>query len=321
VFPVDLPSSRFDAHPVSAIPLPTTQESVLLYLNAPQDRLRAKKLAVRVSTAQADPLVGGIDASITDIQFIDDPPLDSLYPSSPPNTETAQFATLASVSSPYSVDNESWKFASVVHASGAQRSPSPYDDVAYLIVFDSSLSDALKGRPFIRFQLSAYQDDDKYPCLQHTAASDILETSWVQLYPHGLGDIRADRENAVVQINNAWAMLPNTKDDASRKMVLRYRFSAFATSNGDTTPGLHVATIITDSHRVDWDLIRLPARAKLKELTGLDNVPNVWLHVYGEEGFLADTYVPDRDQTTGDSPDRKLFVRLRTAAGRAELLL
>jgi hypothetical protein len=305
-FKVEIQSSRFDEHIHQVVPLPTLEDSVALYLTSSEDRQRAKRIAFRLSAVKPDPLLGGQSVDLPPISMESAPTLAQLYPATPPQIHPEDtYDTLEKVTVPYLSKEEGWTFTAGINAEDDGHD----SNRAHVIPLNSLPPALLSQHPFVRLQLSVYEDEiNKYPCLRHTASSDMIETEWLQIYPHSLGTIAQVGNNIVIGPNLAWA------ETCGNKGILSYRFSAFAKGQGNTQgPSLHVATVYRDLNAIALDEIRRVAQDKLTELTGLSKVANVSLAIYGEEGFLAPTYETERDPN--HSKDKMIFVPMRAAEG------
>lgn len=140
----------------------------------------------------------------------------------------------------------------------------------------------LRQNAFFRLFVASY-NAAALPAVQHTAASDLLETEWLQAYPAPLR----------VTVNQDVFKLGGVVEYGGGDL-LRYRFHVFvADPLKDETPAFHLATYYRQvPDLVFADIEASFATAMTKFMSGAP--ARVRVFVGGEEGILAPTYRPPK---------------------------
>jgi hypothetical protein len=345
---VKLPSCRFDALPASVqvIPLhpePAGTESVrrIAVFFPTETRSQKAKLAVRIPYVREDPLLPKVQPAVASpagpALETKEPSIGDVFPA-----KTDYDATLLTddvyqqipAPNPYDPADEKWWFGPDPLSATEQKPPEPDRPTSKDCCFDTRPSQAtaanpvwilslptngspgrgLGGRhPFFKLQLAFYSPDN-YPRLKHTAASDVLETNWLQAYPEQLGEpVLVDQ---VIRLDNAWKRSNGAAGD-----LLWYRYHFFAVNGAsNTAAAIHLSTIYRpDSTLSVKDIVPL-LELSLKRFAGnLQRVSqDTKLLVTAEEGFLAPTYGVQGNDTLVSS-DEKTFTVLRGCVRALEI--
>lgn len=166
------------------------------------------------------------------------------------------------------------------------------------------------GNPFFKLHLHAY-DDERFPALAHTAASEAAESDWLQFYPD---DLRWASDAGALAVASPWG-----GNDTSDRNLVWYRFHFFAPATDSLS--FHVSTFYSHTPALQLDATRRSAILdSLKRFTGHD-ADDAHLFVRAEEGLLAETYaleeVSDALKARPDPTHR--FVVLRSTPETKEV--
>jgi hypothetical protein len=348
---VKLPSCRFDSlpGPVQVIPLHPEMsgaESVrrIAVFFPTETRSQKAKLAVRIPYVREDPLLPKVQAAMASpagpALQTKEPSIGDVFPA-----KTDYDTTLLTddvydripAPDPYGPVEEKWWFGPDPLSATEQKPPAPDRPTSKDCCFDARPSQAaaanpvwilslptngsagreLGGRhPFFKLQLAFYSPDN-YPRLKHTAASEILETNWLQAYPEQLREPVLGTDQ-VIRLDNAWR--PSNAVGGVGD-VLWYRYHFFAVNGtSKTAAAIHLSTIYRpESALAVKDVVPLLEVSLTRFAGNLQRVSQYTkLLVTAEEGFLARTYEVDGDDNPVAS-DEKTFTVLRGCTRALEI--
>jgi len=214
LFQANIPTSQFDARPdpVRTIPMFPAAGQRRMALFYPSEILRADrdaqrkqfpKVAVRAARIRKDPLLTDDSTPVVELltpSFYFGAPqaygkkleLSELFPDETSyddaNLKNVVFDKPAEVTVPYSYEDKGWMWA--------HRYPGTITQL--IVMIDKLSADAFKAyNPFVTLQTVFYRPD-KYPCLKHTAPSEVHETNWLQFYPDDLEPLEVANQRLIV---------------------------------------------------------------------------------------------------------------------------
>jgi hypothetical protein len=331
---VTIPSSQIDTKPSRAVALPmlsrtADQRRVSLYFPEDHSRLTDCRVAFRISAVQADPLLPSNDASYPRTLVWTKPRLEDVFPAKGENSEADvkegwlherpenepvvdgfgkwNFTTLAAASDSLC----SLKQTADIPPCDSQR-PGGREKTARVFSCELKDDEAARDRvisvhtnPFLKLQI-CYYSEEPYPRLKQAAASDVLETDWLQCYPEDLASPVLDSHAYAIRCPSVWT-------NGKGAPLLFYRFHIYVVRDSQSPgPAFHLSTVDSKQPILDLQTFQKSFEAKLKRY--VDGPPDhVVLYVRSEEGILTNSFGVDDDGKvlkTPDNPDQS-FVILR----------
>src|ERR1051326_9209182 len=141
------------------------------------------------------------------------------------------------------------------------------------------------GNPFFKLHLNTF-DDDRFPALAHTAASETAVTEWLQFYPD---DLVLETDKKAIVVKSAWG---GSASDTKNLIWHRYHFFTAATES----ISFHLSTFYSHEASLALDASRMAMlSAAWRRLTSRSAGDHVMLFVQAEEGLVAKTYKVARD--------------------------
>lgn len=346
LFTVVVPNSQFDKRPEPshilpmfpvenlrrvAIRVPASRESLLAW------RLSAIKQDPLLPTPPTSPQVKVISSNFKEALALEStlmescssglsqPGMDELFPKTQPLSEAIYQNR---PSEPFKKLEEGWQF-------GANA----VEDSSSTTVWIQELANMPRGNPFFKLQVTLYDsDENKYPRLEHTAPSEILQTEWVQSYPDDLQFSAAQtKENLTeIGIENSWKYGGPTSEyekpagasmryENALKQLLRYRYHFFAAEQSRPeypNAAFHLSTFYYSRPTVPIALLRPKIQVALRRflIDDLSELRTVDIYVVAEEGLMAPTYSIDDNGVAQTSAER-IFLALRSSKAAMTLPL
>ncbi len=137
------------------------------------------------------------------------------------------------------------------------------------------------GNPFFRLHVYAF-DDDRFPALAHTAASDPAESDWLQFYPDAL----AWKNDGTVSIDGAWGDSAAVNDN-----LIWYRWHFFVPASD--TMSFHLSTFYSRAPNFDPSAQSAAFRDAWTRFVSMSIPASIDVLVHAEEGMRAPTYSLD----------------------------
>lgn len=326
---VDVPDSSIAARPESARFLPMLAQNqgsshlarnLAIYFSDPAVRQSADHLTIRYGPAADDPMLTigpkvKVDPSVGPVPPFVPTTWEQVFPSQRvPVTRADNFAALRQLRG--DLDG--------VLAPEVDCSQPAADRRSRLFVAKSRTEEATficpdlgqeLGNPFFKLRLQVF-DDNRFPALAHTAASEPAESEWLQFYPD---DLRWSDDTDLLKIASPWGGGVPGDDNF---VWYRYHFFAEATE----TMLFHVSTFYSQLSQLVLDASQRAAVSSSLQRFGSQLQPQLRLFVRAEEGLLAETYgIAEAKDTlntlTAQIDPAHRFVVLRSTPELKEVLL